>query len=143
MRNFQGRFGKGNGGVSLVDGQVKNFDLSWVSDMVSRRFPFVKGVSGRGSSTVLLQGSANNMEGNITFDSTNMDWRNQHFNSVTSKMHLQPAGLTIQSTKFTSEDMEIVAHGDLLTKEYRDLSVKGDEGSANSLGHAILAGSLF
>lgn len=140
---FDGKFGHGEHGETTAEGEAKNFDLAWISDMVSRRFPFVAGVQGRGSATVSFHGSTNNIEGNIAFESGGLDWREQHFNKVISKLHLQPNGLDIRDTQFIGDDLQISAKGGVLTEKYQGLVVKVKKMPLGLLGVPSLVKKYF
>jgi hypothetical protein len=121
---FNGTFGHGLEGNTSVEGKVKDFNLGWVSDMVSRRFPFVAGIQGRGSSTVSLNGPTEKIEGSILFNSDNLDWKGEHLEKVSAKMSVTPTGLELEDIRLASEGFDVSAKGSIANDEYRGLIVK-------------------
>jgi hypothetical protein len=121
---FDGKFENGVDGQVSLEGKVKDYNLAWISDMVSRRFPFVTGIQGRGTSTFSLHGPTGKVEGSILFESDNLDWKGEHLEKVVAKMNVSPAGLELEEVHISSEGFDVSAKGSVANSEYRGMIVK-------------------
>jgi len=131
---FNGKFSHDLDGPTVIEGKVNDFNMAWVSDMVSRRFPFVAGIQGRGSSTVSLNGHAENIEGSILFESDNLDWKGEHFDNVSAKLGVNPNGLELEDVRLKAQTFNVMAKGSIVNDQYRGLVVKLDKVPISLLG---------
>ncbi len=132
--HFHGRFPHDPVGETVVEGQIKDFNMAWVSDLVSRRFPFVEGIQGRGSSTISLHGSSETIQGPILFESNNIDWRGEHLDKVVAKLNVASAGLELDQIHLSSQDINVQAKGSIVNDQYRDLTVSLNKVPISLLG---------
>lgn len=124
IANFDGKFEHGEDGQTSVEGTAKNFNLAWISELVSRRFPFVAGIQGRGSATVSLHGPSDAIEGKVLFDSENFDWKNEHLDQVSARLQITPTGLDIQDMRFSAEQFQVTGRGGIVNDKYQGMTVK-------------------
>jgi hypothetical protein len=124
IANFSGKFGNIENPQTSVEGTIKDFNLAWISDLTSRRFPFVKGIQGRGSATVSLHGPSEAIEGRVLFDSESFDWKNEHLDQVSARLRITPTGLDLQDVRFSAEQFQVTGKGGISNDKYEGMVVK-------------------
>lgn len=134
VANFNAHFAHLDKGESTVEGQVSDFDLGWISDLTSRRWPFVAGIQGRGSAKISLHGDNLMLAGPITFDSDNFDWKGERLEKVTAKLNMTESGLNIQDVQLKAEDFKVSGHGKINATSYDDLTLQMTKAPVALLG---------
>jgi hypothetical protein len=131
---FYGHFMHDPLAENTVEGECKNFDLAWISKLASRKYSFVDGIEGRGDAKVSLRGATAKLEGTVTLDSANVDWKSEKINQLNAKLHIDPAGVDFQNLNINSPTFQINGKGAIRDDEYRGFNVKANKAPISFLG---------
>lgn len=134
IANFDGEFGHGEEGYTTLQGKAENFNLSWISALASRRFPFVAGIQGRGTTSVSMKGPNENVIGTVLLTSDNLDWKGEHLDSVDAKLRVTEAGLDIEELKLVAEEFKVGAQGKIVNDQYQNFAVSMNKVPVSLLG---------
>lgn len=132
--SFDAHFAHEGMGKTVLEGETKNFDLAWISDLTARRFDFVKGITGRGDATIHLEGETEHISGPITFDSTSFDWKGERLQKVSAKLRVTDAGLNIQDLQLVADDFKVNGSGRINGDNYDDMNFQATKVPVALLG---------
>lgn len=112
---------------STIQGAFTDFDLGWISDLAAKRYPIWKGIEGKGNGQLSLYGMANNLQGEISFQSNQSTWKSMRFDNVDVRLKLKPKGIEFVQTRLSGTNSSIRLLGSIEDDEFKNLQAVGEK----------------